>query len=84
MLGSFSCRGDDDCFGGRITLVIQPIAREGLYPRLQTVEERLQPRRLGVGLGGVKPLPVREKRSKLSGPPPLGGETGERSDDERE
>ena len=37
----------------------------------------------GVGLGGVKPLPVREKRSKLSGPP-CKGEPGERRDDERE
>ena len=47
-------------------------------------EGRLQPgRRLDGGLGEAELPPVREKRNKLSRPP-CKGETGQRSDDERE
>ena len=62
------------------TMTTMPLSR-----RVQSVEEASEGgRRLEGGSGREqRSLPVEEKRNKLSRPPPLGGETGERSDDER-
>ena len=84
MLPSFSSGGDDDYFGGSNTLVLRPIAREDPSGSDYRQWRRSLRRRLEGGCGREQgSLPLGEKRSKLSGPPPLGGETRECSDDER-
>ena len=45
--------GEDDCVGGRTTLVGQPIAREEASASDYKQWRRSLRRRLGVGLGGV-------------------------------